>query len=125
MIAAERLFADLQLVPCLNPGRTCAHSPLLMARLVPGGKCELLSPAAWARALGYRPEELYGKHLRDLMPLEPRATSEIVADLLDPHADAPLDVPLRCKDDRRKHFRFYRRFDDRAEAIFLVADELD
>ena len=120
MIAAERLFADLQLVPCLNPGRTCAHSPLLMARLVPGGKCELLSPAAWARALGYAPEELSGKYLSEIMPLGMRAAGQVLADLLDPHADAPV----RCKDDRRKHFRFYRRFDDRAEAIFLVADEL-
>ena len=124
MIPAERVFADLLLVTCLNPGRTSAQSALLMARLGRGGTFELLSPAAWARALGYPPEELSGKYLRELMPLEMRAAGEVVANLLDPHADAPLDVALRCKDERRKYFRFYRRFDERAEAIFVIADEL-
>lgn len=124
MIPAERQFADVMLVTCLHPGRTCARSDLLMARLRPGGIFELLSPQAWARALGYLPEELSGKFLRELMPLEIRAAGKVVADLLDAHADAPLDVPLRCKDERRKHFRFYRRFDERAETTFVVADEL-
>lgn len=116
---------DLLLVACPNPSWSGAESALPMARLVPGGTFELLGSAAWTRALGYRPEELHGKYLRELMPLDPRATGEIVADLLDTNADAPLDVPLRCKDDRRKYFRFYRRFDDRAETIFVVADEID
>lgn len=124
MIAAKRVSADLLLVTCLRPGRTCVQSELLMARLGRGGTFELLSPAAWARALGYPPEELSGKYLRELMPLEMRAAGEVVADLLDPHAEAPIDVPLRCKDERRKYFRFYRRFDDRAEVIFVIADEL-
>lgn len=115
---------DLVLMACRNPSTSCAHSDLLMARLPAGGIFELLSSDAWARALGYLPGELSGKGLRELMPLETRAASEILADLLDPAADAPLDVPLRCKDAQRKYFRFYRRFDDRAATIFLVADEL-
>jgi hypothetical protein len=53
-----------------------------MARL--GGTFELLSPAAWSRTLGYPPEELSGKYLRELLPLEMRAAGEVVADLLDP-----------------------------------------
>jgi hypothetical protein len=121
----ERGFADLLLVSCLAPGTSCLQSGLLMARLTARGTFELLSPAAWARALGYLPGELGGKYLRELMPLGAHAAGEVLADLLDPYADAPLDVPLRCKDERRKRFRFYRRFDERAETIFLVADELD
>ena len=116
---------DLLLVTCLNPSRSCAESALPMARLAAGGTFELLSATAWTRALGYRPEELHGKSLRELIPLEPGAASEIVAGLLDTDADTPLDVPLRCKDRQRKHFRFYRRVDERAQAIFVIADEFD
>jgi len=122
MIPAERR-ADL-LVKCLSPGRSRAQSELLTARLGPAGLFELLNSVAWARALGYLPDELNGKHLRELIPLEMRAAGEVVAGLLDPVADAPLDVPLRCKDRQRKTFRFYRRFDERAETLFLIADEL-
>jgi len=121
---AERLLADLMVVLCVKPGRTCAQSDVMMARLRPGGIFELLTSSAWARALGYRPEELVGKSLGELMALEKPAAGEIVAALLDTSAVEPLDIPLRCKDDRRKCFRFHRRFDPHGQSIFVVADEL-
>lgn len=109
MIPLDGACADLRVSACPRPSRACARFDVLMARLRPGGIFELLSPQAWARVLGYPAEELSAK---------------IVAELLDPHADAPLEVPLRCKDGQRKYFRFHRRSDERAHAIFLVADEL-
>lgn len=124
MPEAKRPLADLMVVLCLKPGRTCAQSDVMMARLRPGGIFELLTSGAWTRALGYRPEELSGKSLGELMPLEKPAAREIVAALLDTSAPEPLDVPLRCKDDRRKCFRFHRRFDPHGQSIFVVADEL-
>ena len=50
--------------------------------------------------------------------LEKRAAHEIVAALLDEN-DMPslLQVTLRCKDERRKSFRFHRRFDPYGDAI--------
>lgn len=120
----SELSNELRVVRSLNPGTSCAHSELLMARLRTGGVFELLSFAAWARALGYPLEELSGKYLCELIPLETDAASAVVAELVDPQADAPIDVPLRCKDRRRKNFRFYRRFDERAETLFVIADEL-
>jgi len=125
MIPVDRACADLRVTACSTAGSACARSDVLMARLRPGGLFELLSPEAWARVLGYPPEELSAKYLRELMPLEKRAAGAIVAELLDPQADAPLEVPLRCKDGQRKYFRFHRRSDERAQAIFLVADELE
>jgi PAS domain-containing protein len=122
---AKRPAADLMVVLCLNPRKTCAQSEVLMARLRPCGIFELLTSSAWAHALGYhRPEELRGKSLGELMPLDKPAAGEIVAALLDTSAVEPLDVPLRCKDDRRKYFRFHRRFDAHGQSIFVVADEL-
>jgi PAS domain-containing protein len=120
---AERPVADLMLVLCVNPGRTCAQSDVMLARLRPGGIFELLSSSAWARALGYLPEELSGKTLRQLMSFE-KPADEIVPALLDPNAAEPLDVTLRCKDERRKCVRFHRRFDPHEETVYLVAEEV-
>ena len=116
--------ADLIVALCAKPGTAAAQSEVLLARLRPEGIFELLTAGAWARTLGYRPEELSGRSLCELMPLEKSATAAIVTALLDTSAAHPLDVTLRCKDERRKYFRFHRRFDPHGESIFLVADEL-
>ena len=120
----KRMLADLLVVLCLNPGRTCAESDVMMARLRPGGIFELLTSAAWARALGYPPAELSGKSLRELIALETPAAAAVVSALLDTTGAEPLDVTLRCKDERRKYFRFHRRFDPYGQSVFVVADEL-
>lgn len=120
-----RLSRDLILVPCASPGKTCEASELMMARVQPSGIFELLSPAAWARTLGYALDELRGKSLWELMPLEKRAADEVVDVLLDEkNVQSLLQVTLRCKDERRKYFRFHRRFDPYGDAIYVIADEV-
>ena len=117
-----RLLADLVLVLCLSPGKACRQSAIMMARVRPSGLFELLSVEAWASALGYAPEELSGKPLREL--IEKPAAGRVVSALLDRQDAQPLDITLRCKDERRKRFSLHRRFDAYEEAVFLVADEL-
>jgi len=119
-----RLLADLILVRCASPGKACMDSGVMMARVRPSGLFELLSAEAWGRALGYAPHELSGKSLRELMQLETPAAGRLVAALLDDKDAEPLDVTLRCKDERRKSFRFHRRFDPYQDAMYVVADEL-
>jgi hypothetical protein len=119
-----RLPRDLILVPSASPGKTCAESELMMARARPSGLFELLSAAAWARTLGYEPDELRGKSLCDLMPLEKRVAGDLVAALLDRKDIQSLDITLRCKDERRKSFRFHRRFDPYGDTMYVVADEV-
>ena len=119
-----RLYRDLILVPSASPGKTCRASDLMMARARPSGIFELLSAAAWARALGYALEELSGKSLCDLMPLEKSVAGDLVAALLDKKDVQSLEVTLRCKDERRKSFRFHRRFDPYGDTIYVVADEV-
>jgi len=96
----------------------------MMARVYPSGIFELLSAAAWARTLGYRPDELVGKALSELIPLEKPAAGQVVAALLDPKDCDSIDVPLRCKDEQRKSFRFHRRFDAYHDTLYLVADDI-
>jgi PAS domain-containing protein len=117
-----RVLADLILVLCASPGRACANSGVMMARVHPSGLFVLLSAEAWARALGYAPEELSGKPLREL--IEKPTAGRAVNALLDREDAQPLDITLRCKDEQRKHFRFHRRFDPYQDAMYIVADEL-
>jgi PAS domain-containing protein len=117
------LVAELILVLSVSPGKTCTQSAVMLARVRRSGKFELLTAAAWARALGYLPEELSGKALRELM-LEKRAAREVFSALLDEGDARPLEVTLRCKDERRKCFRLYRRFDPYEQAVFVLADEV-
>jgi hypothetical protein len=58
------------------------------------------------------------------MPLEKPAAGELVAALLDKKDFQSLEVTLCCKDERRKSFRFHRRFDPYQDAMYVVADEL-
>jgi two-component system OmpR family response regulator len=111
------------LVVCVSFAKTCAQSGVMLARVRRSGRFELLTASAWGRALGYLPSELNGKSLRELMDEECAAT-ETLAALVDEQDVRPLEVPLRCKDERRKCFRLYRRFDPYEKAVFIVADEV-
>ena len=119
-----RLLGDLILVLCSTPGRTCEKSDLMMARVRPSGLFELLSAAAWARALGYTPDELVGMPLSELMPLEKPAAGALVAALINRKDSGSLEVTLRCKDKRRKSFKLHRRFDPYQDTMYVVADEV-
>ena len=119
-----RLLADLMLVVSATSVRSCSESELMMARVRPSGRFELLSAAAWGRALGYPPEELSGKSLRELMRHEESVAGRLLAGLLDDQDAKPVDVTLCCKDAQRKFFRFHRRFDWYSDTIYILADEL-
>jgi len=121
---SARLTADLILVLSLSPGKMCRQSNVMLARIRSSGTFELLTAAAWADALGYLPDELSGKSLRQLLQLEKGAAGKFVAALLDDEDIRPLEVTLRCKDERRKCFRLYRQFDPYEQAVFVVADEI-
>jgi hypothetical protein len=115
---------DLIMALCASPGVACAQSGLMLARILPGGAFELLSPAAWARVLGYSPDELSGKWLHELMPLGRPAPSEVAAALCSERQTPPIDVTLRCKDERRKSFRLHSRHDPYDDTVFVLADEV-
>ena len=121
---SARSRVDLVLVAAAW-GKGRAQSELMLARIrARRASFELLTAAAWARALGYAAEELSGKSLRELVALDAHAAQELFAALLDESDARPLDVTLRCKDRRRKVFRFHRRVDSYGEAIFVLAEEL-
>jgi hypothetical protein len=116
---------DLILAPSASPGKTCGASDLMMARARANGIFELLSASAWTSALGYGLEELSGKSLCDLMPVDKRVAGDLVAALLDLNNEVQsVEIILRCKDERRKSFRFHRQFDPYGDTMYFVADDL-
>lgn len=125
-VAAQSARSRVDLVVvATSRGKGSAQSGVMLARIrARRASFELLTAAAWARALGYADEELSGKPLRELMALGAPAAHELLAALLDEDDARPLDVTLRCKDRRRKVFRFHRRVDPYGEAIFVLAEEL-
>jgi hypothetical protein len=114
---------DLVLILRVPARKSCVQSGVMLARVRAPGIFELLTAAAWARALGFLPDELSGKTLRALMP-EKTAAAGVIAMLLGEQDGEPLVVTLQCKDERRKSFRFYRRFDAYEKAMFVVADDM-
>jgi PAS domain-containing protein len=115
---------NLVLVLCERPGRACAESALMLARIRRSGLFELLTAAVWARTLGYRPVELSGRALGELLHGKPDA-AELVAALLDERDDRrPLEITLQCKDQRRKRFRLHRRIDPYERDVFVLAEEI-
>lgn len=117
--------ADLVLVRSPGLGKSCEQMPVLLARVRRGGFFEILTTGAWARALGYRPEELLEMSLRELMQVNIAAARGVVAALLDGGNDQPLEVTLCCKDGQAKSFRLHRRYDPYEQAMFILADELE
>jgi hypothetical protein len=114
---------DLVLVLRVPARESPEQSGVMLARVRPPGIFELLTAAAWARALGFLPDELSGKTLRSLMP-EKGAGAKVVASLLGEQDAEPMVVTLQCKDERCKSFRFYRLFDAYEKAMFVVADDM-
>jgi hypothetical protein len=116
--------SDLLVVARVRPAKAGVPSPVMLARTYRSGIFELLTAEAWAGALGYAPAELNGRSLRELMRLELPAAKDVVGALLGERETLALEVSVRCKNERRKRFRLYRRFDAYEEAVFMVADEL-
>ena len=124
MGTAAKCPPDFRLEPHQSLPDSYEMSQVLLARARFDGTLQLLT-AGWERVLGYRRGELDGRTLLQLMWANRRSTAAaVVTALLDTSAAHPLDVTLRCKDERNKYFRFHRRFDPHGESIFLVADEL-
>lgn len=118
-------FDDLRVVARVARATDEAQSGVMLARVRPGGVFELLTSVAWARALGCVPEQLNGKSLRELMQLELPTGKDIVAALFDERIAQPLEVMLRCTDERRKPCRLHRRHDAYEGEVFVVAEEVD
>lgn len=117
--------SDLTLFSCACPGRAAATSEVMLAKVHrDDALLELLTPHAWASALGYAPAELGGRSLGDLLQAGRAGGAAIVSALLDEDDLQPIDVTVVGGDARGRHLRLYRRFDAYAGLMFILADEV-
>jgi len=80
--------------------------------------------SAWEKTLGYSGEELRGRRLADLMPLEVLDAVAVVERFLDSVNVGPMELGLRCKDGSQKRFLWHRRFDSELRRMFIAGDEI-
>src|SRR4051812_5268481 len=117
----EKRARETNLRVLASAGDTYEWSKVLLARAHADGSLELLT-GAWALALGYGREELSRKTLGELMGSADRAAA-LVAAILDDDGKGAVQVKLRCRDGKHKHFHLHRRHDEYECVVFLVAEE--
>jgi PAS domain S-box-containing protein len=88
------------------------------------GKLKFLSPA-WEKALGYPPQDLLERPLRELKRQSEHAEAAALVDrLLAEDGFDPMEFGLRCRDGTSKWFLWHRRLDQERQAIFIAGYDI-
>ena len=87
------------------------------------GKLKFLNPA-WETALGYSPQDLLDRPLRELVQHDHAAGAALVDRLLAEDSFDPMEFGLRCRDGTCKWFLWHRRLDQEHEAIFIAGYDI-
>ncbi len=106
-------------IVCRKPYPAYTGLDVLLARVHADGRFELLSEA-WEAILGFRGEELDGKSLFALLPLDRRAARALLKRITDPGEPEPLAFEVRCKSAGPLRMRWHRRFDEYTDTLFLA-----
>lgn len=107
-----------------NRGLLSGPSPNLLGIAGFDGKLKFLNPA-WEKILGYAPQELLDRPLRELMQHHGHKTAVALLDrLLAEDSFDPMEFGLRCQDGTCKWFIWHRRFDSEHQAIFIAGIDI-
>jgi PAS domain S-box-containing protein len=88
------------------------------------GKLKFLNPA-WEKALGYPPQDLLERPLRELKRQREHAEAAALVDrLLAEDGFDPLEVALRRRDGTCRWFLWHRRLDQERQAIFIAGYDI-
>jgi len=86
---------------------------------------KLKSPnSAWAKILGYSPQELLDRPLRELMRHGSPVAASLMSRLLVQDDFEPMEFGLRCKDGSCKWFVWHRRFDPERQAAYIAGHDI-
>ena len=86
---------------------------------------KLKSPnSAWAKSLGYSPQELLDRPLRELMQHERPVAASLLDRLLARDDFEPMEFGLRCKDGSCKWFLWHRRFEPERQATSVAGHDI-
>jgi PAS domain S-box-containing protein len=89
------------------------------------GRLRFLSPA-WEKALGYPPEDLLAKPLRELKRQSEHAEAAALLDRLLAGEEGfdPVELGLRSRDGTCKWLLWHRRLDHEQQAIFIAGYDI-
>ncbi len=120
-MAALQSVADREdvVVVCRKPYPAYTGLDVLLARVHADGRFELLSEA-WEAILGFRGEELDGKSLFTLLPLDERSARALLRRITDPREPDPLVFEIVCKSAGPLRMHWHRRFDEYTDTVFIA-----
>jgi PAS domain S-box-containing protein len=98
-------------------------SSVLLAAVGLGGRLKSPNPA-WAQVLGYPPQEILDRPLRELMQHEPSVAAVLTDRLLAQDDFESMEFGLRCNDGSGKWFLWHRRFDPEHQATFIAGHDI-
>ena len=80
--------------------------------------------SAWAKILGYSPQELLDRPLCELMRHGSPVAASLIGRLLLQDDFEPMEFGLRCKDGSCKWFVWHRRFDPERQAAYIAGHDI-
>jgi PAS domain S-box-containing protein len=100
-----------------------SRSSLLLGVAGFDGKLKFLNPV-WENILGYPPQELLNRPLRELLQDAGHAdATELVERLLTGSYDA-IEFAMRCRDGTCRWFLWQRRFDSEHEVVYIAGHDI-
>jgi PAS domain S-box-containing protein len=97
---------------------------VLLATVDADGRIKFLN-RAWETMMGFAPDELRSRPLREILPLEREAADAVVAILLDRACHAPVETSVRSRSGVMKRILWHKRFEPNDSAMYLAGEEID
>ncbi len=100
------------------------ESHVLLAAVADDGRIKFLN-RAWEIVMGFAPDELRSRPLREILPLEREAADAVVGVLLDRACHAPVETSVRSKCGVMKRILWHKRFEPNDSAMYLAGEEVE
>jgi PAS domain S-box-containing protein len=97
---------------------------VLLATVGADGRIKFLN-RAWETVMGFVPDELRSRSLREILPLEREAADAVVSVLLDRACYAPVETSIRSRSGVIKRILWHKRFEPNDAAMYLAGEEID
>jgi PAS domain S-box-containing protein len=99
-------------------------SHVLLAAVGADGRIKFLN-RAWETMIGFAPDELRSRPLREILPLESEAADAVVDVLLDRACHAPVEASVRSRSGVIKRILWHKRFEPNDSAMYLAGEEVE
>jgi hypothetical protein len=101
-----------------------ADTHVLLASVGAHGEVKFLN-RAWETVMGFVPEEMRSRPLREILPLEREAADAVVGVLLDRACHAPVETSVRSRCGVVKRILWHKRFEPNDSAMYLAGEEVE